>query len=446
MCSRSGFSISVFYMSDITISVDGLSKKYFIGEYARYYSLRETLNRVFTAPFRRLQAGYKKPAEQSSIWALKDVSFDIKRGEVVGVIGRNGAGKSTLLKILSRITDPTEGVAKIQGRVTSLLEVGTGFHPELTGRENVFLNGAIMGMKRFEIRQKFDEIVAFAEVETFIDTQVKHYSSGMYLRLAFSVAAHLESEVLMVDEVLAVGDVAFQNRCLGKIEGVVNEGRTVLFVSHNMPAIHRLCSRAIVLHEGALIQDGAVSVAVNEYLKTSLGSLEGERSWPDLEQAPGDDVVRLTGIRTKNKDGVVCQEFDVRESFEVEFDYTVLKDGFLLGSCFEFLNPIGHPIIVSFDNCIRGPWGKQDPVPAGNYRSTCIVPGDLLQEGSMMVSLRIFTPPSEPEASYHVREIQVLSFSIIDTMDPGGVRGSYPFDWGGPSLRPRLDWATEKVS
>src|SRR5256712_2800247 len=238
-------------MSDIAIRVESLRKLYRIGaRQERYYTLRDTLTEAVTRPFQKLSsflsrngAGSRTP-EASSIWALKDVSFEVKRGEVVGIIGRNGAGKSTLLKILSRITEPTKGRARIHGRVGVLLEVGTGFHPELTGRENIYLNGAILGMKKAEIDRKFDEIVAFAEVEQFIDTAVKHYSSGMYVRLAFAVAAHLEPEILLVDEVLAVGDAAFQKKCLGKIGDVARHGRTVLFVSHNLGAINRLCGSA----------------------------------------------------------------------------------------------------------------------------------------------------------------------------------------------------------
>src|SRR5881296_2420456 len=252
-------------MSDIAIRVEGISKHYRIGaRQERYYTLRDTLTEAVTRPFQKLAAFFSRNGagprtpEASSIWALKDVSFDVKRGEVVGIIGRNGAGKSTLLKILSRITEPTEGRARIHGRVGSLLEVGTGFHPELTGRENIYLNGAILGMKKAEIDRKFDEIVAFAEVEQFIDTPVKHYSSGMYLRLAFAVAAHLEPEILIVDEVLAVGDARFRRKCFAKMEDVGHAGRTVLFVSHHMPAITRLCSRGIYLVNGRVEFEGRV--------------------------------------------------------------------------------------------------------------------------------------------------------------------------------------------
>ncbi|NJN67367.1 MAG: ABC transporter ATP-binding protein [Chloroflexaceae bacterium] len=263
-------------MSDIAIRVEGLSKQYFIGkQQERYVALRDVLTRALSTPFRRaasLLRGHAYGAAElhEEIWALKDVSFEVKRGEVVGIIGRNGAGKSTLLKILSRITDPTEGYADVYGRVGALLEVGTGFHPELTGRENVYLNGSILGMKRHEIKQKFDEMVAFAEVEKFIDTPVKHYSSGMQVRLAFAVAAHLEPEILVVDEVLAVGDAAFQKKCLGKMGDVTKEGRTVLFVSHNMPSIQSLCQRVVLLQKGVLRMDGFPEHVVSHYLSEGV--------------------------------------------------------------------------------------------------------------------------------------------------------------------------------
>jgi lipopolysaccharide transport system ATP-binding protein len=258
-------------MSDTVIRVEGLGKKYTIGrERNGSDGLRHRLNDFLTAPLRRLRGltSDLRPLT-SDFWALKDVSFEVKQGEVVGIIGRNGAGKSTLLKILSRITEPTEGRVRIRGRVASLLEVGTGFHPELTGRENVFLNGAILGMSREEIKRKFDEIVAFAEVEKFLDTPVKRYSSGMYVRLAFAVAAHLEPEILIVDEVLAVGDEAFQKKCLGKMDKVAQQGRTVFFVSHNMPSIKRLCTSVLLLSNGRLVRRGSADSVVGEYLRES---------------------------------------------------------------------------------------------------------------------------------------------------------------------------------
>ncbi len=265
-------------MGDIAIQVEGLGKRYHIGrQQAGYETIRETVTRMILSPFRkaeRLMRGQASAAAglDETIWALRDVSFEVQHGEVLGIIGRNGAGKSTLLKILSRITEPTEGYADVYGRIGSLLEVGTGFHPELTGRENIYLNGAVLGMKRAEIAGKFDEIVAFAEVERFVDTPVKHYSSGMYLRLAFAVAAHLEPEILVVDEVLAVGDAAFQRKCLGKMGDVAREGRTVLFVSHNMVAVRNLCSRTIWLQDGCIFQVGETTAVTEDYLRYSLRS------------------------------------------------------------------------------------------------------------------------------------------------------------------------------
>ena len=264
-------------MSELAIKVEGLGKRYKIGTLQRHDTLRDQLASLVGKCFSRNGNGnhssslgsHASPAvpdiASDTLWALKDVSFEVKRGEVVGIIGRNGAGKSTLLKILSRITDPTEGYADISGRIGSLLEVGTGFHPELTGRENIYLNGSILGMKRAEITRKFDEIVAFAEVEKFIDTPVKHYSSGMYVRLAFAVAAHMETEILLVDEVLAVGDAAFQKRCLGKMGDVARAGRTVLFVSHNTSAVVSLCKRALLLKSGSLSIDGPATEVTASY-------------------------------------------------------------------------------------------------------------------------------------------------------------------------------------
>src|SRR5438067_1582168 len=266
-----------------SITVDNLGKEYRLGtQDSAYATIRETL----AVRSRSLWKGAR--SEKKKIWALRGVSFEVKQGEVLGIIGRNGAGKSTLLKILSRITEPTTGRVELHGRVGSLLEVGTGFHPELTGRENIYLNGSILGMRHHEIDRRFDEIVAFAEIEKFVDTPVKRYSSGMYLRLAFAVAAHLEPEILLVDEVLAVGDVQFQKRCLGKMEQVASEGRTVLFVSHNMPAIQRLCSRALLLSAGGIEAQGEVQATVQAYLTMGLERL-GERVWSDPKTAPGDD-------------------------------------------------------------------------------------------------------------------------------------------------------------
>src|SRR5207248_7249026 len=308
-------------MSDIAIRVEGLSKRYRIGERERYYTLRDVLARSLANPIRSLRSQVSKfvGSEGPHIWALKDVSFEVKRGELIGIIGRNGAGKSTLLKILSRITKPTKGQAEIHGRVGSLLEVGTGFHPELTGRENIYLNGSILGMRKAEIDRKFDEIVAFAEVEKFLDTPVKHYSSGMFIRLAFSVAAHLEPEILIVDEVLAVGDAEFQKKCLARMHDVSLSGRTVLFVSHNMAAVQQLCTRGIVLQEGSVAFDGSVDAAVQRYLEQTHAGAAA--SLQDRADRRGSGRLRFTGVRFFDGDGnPVTVALSGRE-LRIRFDY-----------------------------------------------------------------------------------------------------------------------------
>ncbi len=324
-------------MTDIAIRCDGLSKQYRIGERESYKALRDVLTDAATAPFRRVRSALDRRqttddgrqnghpstvAGPASFWALSDVSFEVKRGEVVGIIGRNGAGKSTLLKILSRITKPTRGHAKIHGRVGSLLEVGTGFHPELTGRENIYLNAAILGMRKAEVAKRFDEIVAFAEVEKFIDTPVKRYSSGMYVRLAFAVAAHLEPEILIIDEVLAVGDAQFQKKCLGKIGEVAHGGRTVLFVSHNMEAILRLCNKAVLLESGAIAAQGETAEIVGAYLRTGASQMETVNLTKAVRGMPVHGKVELRSVRlTPPKEyGSWKLPFGERISFEVEIE------------------------------------------------------------------------------------------------------------------------------
>jgi lipopolysaccharide transport system ATP-binding protein len=286
-------------VSDIVIQAEGLSKQYHIGGPQKNHDrLGERLVDTVVSPFRRtakLLRGQATGAAEldEEFWALKDVSFQIKLGEVVGIIGHNGAGKSTLLKILSEITEPSEGYADIYGRVGSLLEVGTGFHPELTGRENIYLNGAILGMRKTEIKHKFDEIVAFAEIDKFIDTPVKHYSSGMYVRLAFSVAAHLEPEILLVDEVLAVGDVAFQKKCLGKMDSVSRQGRTIIFVSHNMNALQRLCPKSILLNQGQLVMQGDTVEVIEHYLSSNSSFTTKPSEWIDVSDLHRDGTGKV---------------------------------------------------------------------------------------------------------------------------------------------------------
>jgi lipopolysaccharide transport system ATP-binding protein len=310
-------------MSNIAIRVENFGKLYRIGQRQQYKTLRDTLTDVLYGPFRAARSllGDKHAADEASrnyIWALKDVSFEVKHGEVIGIIGRNGAGKSTLLKILSRITEPTEGNAEIHGRVGSLLEVGTGFHPELTGRENIYLNGAILGMKKVEIDRKLDEIVAFSEVERFIDTPVKHYSSGMHVRLAFAVAAQLEPEILLVDEVLAVGDAAFQKKCMGKMREVGRGGRTILFVSHNMGAITELCDRAILLDQGRQVAQGEVNSVLGAY-STLNNKNEPKVYFPDDPSLP----CSILELRLCNHEGMETGTFDISEGIIISITYRV---------------------------------------------------------------------------------------------------------------------------
>jgi len=322
-------------MSDIAIRVEHLSKLYCIGALQRRHdTLRDQITDALTAPFRRLknpQSAIRNP-QSNYIWALKDVSFEVRRGEVVGIIGRNGAGKTTLLKVLSRITKPTEGRAEIHGRVGSLLEVGTGFHPELTGRENIYLNGAILGMKKAEIDRKFDEIVDFAEIEKFLDTPVKHYSSGMYVRLAFAVAAHLEPEILLVDEVLAVGDAAFQKKCLGKMGDVAREGRTVLFVSHNMAAIQALCKEAMWLKEGRLFNLGCVEDVVTKYQQSVLSGITSVPLKVRTDRQ-GDGSARVTSVLVADADGkeVITPLSRLKVTLEYESKEWLVHPVFLIG-------------------------------------------------------------------------------------------------------------------
>jgi lipopolysaccharide transport system ATP-binding protein len=428
-------------MTDIAIHVENLSKLYRIGAKERYRTIRDAIMETLTAPFRagaRLRGsnGGGCEVEDNTIWALRDLSFSIKPGEVVGVIGRNGAGKSTLLKILSRITEPTTGFAEIHGRVGSLLEVGTGFHAELTGRENIYLNGAILGMRKVEIARKFDEIVAFAEVEKFIDTPVKHYSTGMYLRLAFGVAAHLEPEILIVDEVLAVGDANFQKKCMNKVEDVGRHGRTVLFVSHNMPSFMRLCQRVILLDDGQVIEDGPAHQAVGKYLKSGSGTT-ASRTWPQLESAPGGEVVRLRAVQARNQDGQVSEVMDIRQPIAIEMEYDVLQSGYILSPWYEFFNEQGLEIFPAVDQDMD--W-RRKPRPAGRYVSTAWIPGNLLSEGTLFVNAGVAS--MVPNVTKQTYERDVIAFQVSDTMEGDSARADWGDSWGG-AVRPLLKWETQ---
>ncbi|MBD0370034.1 MAG: ABC transporter ATP-binding protein [Pyrinomonadaceae bacterium] len=378
-------------MSEIAIRCEGLSKRYRIGQReARYKALRDTLTDVLAAPVRKARkvfAGNSSAQNfngQESIWALRDVSFEVKRGEVVGLIGHNGAGKSTLLKILSRITKPTEGFAEIHGRVGSLLEVGTGFHPELTGRENVYLNGSILGMRKSEIERKFDEIVAFAEVEEFIDTPVKRYSTGMYARLAFAVAAHLEPEILVIDEVLAVGDAAFQKKCLGKMNDVASAGRTVLFVSHNMQAIQSLCRNTLLIKSGKVEAFGNSKSVVVRYL-AGIAEMGSEVRWPE-ESAPGNQEIKLTALRVYT-DNAAEGIYSSSEELNVEMKFTARSkhSGLCIG--FDVVNSEGVVVARSYQTDL--PPEQWPEIRLGENKWCCTIPRGLLNAGLYYVSPRI---------------------------------------------------------
>jgi lipopolysaccharide transport system ATP-binding protein len=419
-------------MSELAIRVEKLSKTYRIGEsQAAYRTLRDSISSAFPRLWRR-----QPQPEASRIFdALKNVSFEIKRGEVVGIIGHNGAGKSTLLKILSRITQPTDGYAEIHGRLASLLEVGTGFHHELTGRENIYLNAAILGMRRVETRRKFDEIVAFAEIEKFIDTPVKHYSSGMYLRLAFAVAAHLEPDVVLVDEVLAVGDARFQKKCLNKMHDISQQGRTVLFVSHNMPSIARLCERVILLQAGELLMDGPSSRVISAYLKSESGTT-AEKEWSDPETAPGREIARVRGVRVRDTNGAVAEVIDIRKPFTIEVEYDVLKPGYPLSACFDLSNADGINAIGSVESDTR--W-RRVPRPIGRYVARATIPGNLLAEGTFFVSAGVFgVMPNVLQ--FYVRDI--VAFRVVDPLEGDSARGDYDGQVTAV-IYPLLDWTNE---
>jgi lipopolysaccharide transport system ATP-binding protein len=417
-------------MNDFAVEVQGLGKKYRIGalEEGRR-TLRETLTDALVTPFRKagsLLSGNASGAAgmEEEIWALKDVSFDVPRGQVLGIIGKNGAGKSTLLKVLSRITEPTEGVIEIWGRVGSLLEVGTGFHPELTGRENVYLNGAILGMPRVEIDRKFDEIVAFAEVERFLDTPVKYYSSGMYVRLAFAVAAHLEPEILVVDEVLSVGDAAFQQKCLGKMGDVAQSGRTVLFVSHNMGAVTDLCERAILLEGGRITMDGNPGDVVGHYLTSGGETCAVWQRPSEVEAEPTEAAIQR--VRILSARGVPEAVIPFDQPFDIEVSYDIrepTRDLVIVAGIWSFRGFLWQ----SWDSDSTGLRGKtREP---GSYVSRCRVPAGLVRPGRYSVTVVAHVPKVK----------MVESWSHLLTFDISQVGYGFESDRSG-AITPMLEW------
>jgi lipopolysaccharide transport system ATP-binding protein len=418
-------------MSDIAIEVCHVWKKFRRGE------IHDSLRDWIPALARRVIGHGPKSTclVEGEFWALKDIDFRLRYGEIMGVIGPNGSGKSTLLKILSRILRPNSGVVRVNGRLSALIEVTAGFHPDLTGRENIYLNGTILGMKHGEIERKFDEIVAFSEIEPFIDTPVKRYSSGMYVRLGFAVAAHLEPEILLVDEVLAVGDARFQKKCLNKMQDIGRQGRTVLFVSHNLPAVTRLCGRAILLDRGKLLQDGPSNQVVGTYMNPVM-STTAAREWPDPTTAPGGDVARLRAVRLRTADGQIADAVDVRRPVAIEMEYDVLKSGSVLMPYHHVHNEEGVLLFSAHD--LDAYWACR-PRPQGRWVSTAQIPGNLLAEGTHFVSSGIIIADPVVHQFY---ERDVVSFRVMESPGDGSARGGWVGPMGGV-VRPALKWSTQ---
>lgn len=417
------------------ISAESLGKQYQLSQrQAGYDTLRESITQALRSPLR-------SNGKPKTIWALKDVNLEIFPGEIVGIIGRNGAGKSTLLKILSRITEPTTGKVQLFGRLASLLEVGTGFHPELSGRENIYLNGAILGMKKSEIERQLKSIIDFAELESFIETPVKRYSSGMYMRLAFAVAAHLEPAILLVDEVLAVGDHEFQKKCIGKMSEAAKGGRTVLFVSHNMTAVNQLCTRTLMLVNGTIEKSGPTEEIIAEYLKLSSGD-EGVVVWPDRTTAPGNERIKLQSVSVRSS-GQQKSEVDIDKEISIEVAFWNLSEGTRkLYVNIYLVDALGTVILSTGNtpsaNLLPEQWFDRAH-PVGLFRARCTLPANFLNEGLYYVNVYVITlGPLQVEVDVP----QAISFHVFDTgvmREPGG--GS---DWAGV-IRVKLPWETEYV-
>lgn len=433
--------------SDVVVKAEGLSKIYRLGMKKQASdSLASATVDFLRSPlknYRKYRSLYRfddvfgqdgGAVSEDVIWALRDVSFEVRQGEVLGIVGRNGAGKSTLLKILTRITPPTRGHARIRGTVSSLLEVGTGFHQELTGRENVYLNGTILGMTKAEVDRKFDEIVAFSGVERFLDTPVKRYSSGMSVRLAFAVAAHLEPEILIIDEVLAVGDAEFQKKCVNKMQDVSRNGRTILFVSHNMPTVSALCDRAILFSGGAIAMDGSTHDVVSAYLNSDSG-VPSAREWT-ISEAPGHLAARLRSVRTVDKNSRSVASIDVRDPVGIEMAFDVLRPGCKLLPHYWFYNEEGAVIFAALN---QDPAWHERPFPVGRIVTTVWLPGNFLAAGRIFVTAALIT--RHPD-TVQFDEPQVIAFGVRDNMGVGTARGDWAGDMPGV-IRPLLKWDTE---
>ncbi|WP_231427096.1 ABC transporter ATP-binding protein [Pedobacter sp. Leaf250] len=428
-------------MMSIAIKVENLSKAYQLGQIGTGTISRD-LERWYARmrgkedPFLRIGESNNQNTKSESdvVWSLKDINFEIEQGDAVGIIGRNGAGKSTLLKILSKVTAPTTGKISGKGRIASLLEVGTGFHPELSGRENIFLNGAILGMRKKEIQRKLEEIVDFAGIERYLDTPVKRYSSGMYVRLAFAVAAHLESEILIVDEVLAVGDAEFQKKCLGKMGEVSKgEGRTVLFVSHNMDSVRAFCKRSILLKNGEIISDGLTDFSINKYKEINY-NISSNFRWLN-ENLPGNHIVKLIAVSIIDENSKIKESFDVTEKIGIELEYKVLESNHILWHGINFYSGENQHLFDS--HSVNSKWYNV-PHPLGTFKTVAWIPANFFNESRIIISVAIFNH-KQHELHLHVKD--VVSFETLDSLrtdivtSRGLTSGNFP-----GIIRPLLNW------
>lgn len=434
---------------ETVIEVNKLSKKYRLGsvgtgsftdDIKRYWArIIGKEDPTISITQRNVLNDKNKLTNHDYVWVLRDVNFEVKKGEVLGIIGKNGAGKSTLLKILSKVTSPTIGEVKVKGRIASLLEVGTGFNSELTGRENIFLNGSILGMSKNEIKAKFDEIIDFSGVERYIDTPVKRYSSGMYVRLAFAVAAYLEPDILILDEVLAVGDAEFQKKCLGKMKDVSEkDGRTVLFVSHNLTVISNLCNRVFLFEKGSIMADGDSLKVISKYSEL-FEKAAGCKKWDDILQAPGSENVKLKSVRIISN-GQITSEIDIQDDFIIEFEYWNAKKDISLTSYFHIADAYGTVVMSSgnLDSVNKGKdfwFNKMHSV--GVYKAKCVVPGKMLNTGKYTLNISV-----QSDIIYHeVFALDLLSFTVVDKKE---YCKEYHGIWPG-FFRPKLEWGTEKI-
>ncbi len=418
----------------IDLTLNHISKRYLIKHELVAEDNRHPL-------VRKISRLWQRPEE---FWALRDISFEVNRGETLGIIGHNGAGKSTILKLLAGITRPSAGRIIINGRLAALIEVGSGFHPELSGRENVYLSGSILGMRRAEIARKLNSIIDFAGLRQFIDTPVKRYSSGMLVRLGFSIAAHLDPEILLLDEVLAVGDAAFQTKCMDRVNELRRTGRTIVFISHDLNAVERICDRVLLLQRGQIIANGSPLEVIEQY-KTSVASgavsaFEGigpMREWNDLSSAPGNEVVRLRRVRVCAEDGTTRSSIDIRQAVGVEMVYDVLQPGHLLVPNFGFFNQERLPLF--YVQGLDAEWRRR-PRPIGRYQSTAWIPGNFFADGSYVVEANIST--HIPMLGVHAHKRNAVAFNVIDSFEGNSARGDYTGPFAGV-VRPLVNWTTQ---